>query len=82
MFELIRENNLYTDVSKTDGMVLSLVEFEFENRSDKDKDGEIGEAGESSEAIKMLVDNVHSIPVSHIVDISRLTNWLTVSSLD
>ncbi|KAE9406995.1 hypothetical protein BT96DRAFT_963264 [Gymnopus androsaceus JB14] len=67
VFELIRENNLYTDVSKTDGMVLSLVEFEFENRSDKDKDGEIGEAGESSEAIKMLVDNVHSIPINRVV---------------
>ncbi|KAJ3800866.1 vacuolar assembling protein VPS41 [Lentinula aff. detonsa] len=61
VFELIEENNLYTDVKD---MVLSLVEFEFElNERDDGKKGE----DKPSRAISLLVDNVHSIPINKAV---------------
>ncbi|KAJ3880126.1 hypothetical protein F5051DRAFT_175299 [Lentinula edodes] len=61
VFELIEENNLYTDVKD---MVLSLVEFEFE------LDGRLnGEKDEDppSKSIRLLVDNIHSIPINKVV---------------
>ncbi|KIK69901.1 hypothetical protein GYMLUDRAFT_34296 [Collybiopsis luxurians FD-317 M1] len=63
VFELIRENNLYTDVKD---MVLSLVEFEFKSDSGAGDKQEKGE-GEPNEAIRLLVDNVHSIPINKVV---------------
>ncbi|KAF5376840.1 hypothetical protein D9757_008884 [Collybiopsis confluens] len=61
VFELIRENNLYTDVKD---MVLNLIEFEFQ--SDQRKGAKLDE-DEPSEAIRLLVENVHSIPINKVV---------------
>ncbi|KAJ3808159.1 hypothetical protein F5876DRAFT_46601 [Lentinula aff. lateritia] len=61
VFELIEENNLYTDVKD---MVLSLVEFEFE------LDGKLNEEKDEdppSKSIRLLVDNIHSIPINKVV---------------
>lgn len=69
MFELIRENNLFTDVQD---QVLLLVEFDHElmGRRRKERAQKAGKAEEAngqekgeSEAIQLLVDNIHSIPV-------------------
>lgn len=54
VFDLIRENNLFTDVQH---LALLLVEFDHELMQKQGK-----EEGDS-EAIRLLVDNVHSIPV-------------------
>lgn len=59
MFDLIRENNLFTDVQD---QVLLLVEFDHELMEKRKKEG-LPNAGHS-DAIKLLVDNIHSIPVS------------------
>ncbi|KAJ4482441.1 hypothetical protein J3R30DRAFT_3854844, partial [Lentinula aciculospora] len=61
VFELIEENNLYTDVKD---MVLSLIEFEFE--LDARENGKKGE-DKQSKAVSLLVDNVHSIPINKVV---------------
>lgn len=69
VFELIRENNLFTDVQD---QVLLLVEFDHElmGRRRKERAQKAGKAEEAngqekgeSEAIQLLVDNIHSIPV-------------------
>ncbi|KAJ3825366.1 hypothetical protein F5880DRAFT_1638492, partial [Lentinula raphanica] len=61
VFELIEENNLYTDVKE---MVLTLIEFESEL-----DEGDTGrkEEDKPSRAIALLVDNVHSIPINKVV---------------
>lgn len=62
VFELIRENNLFTDVQD---QVLLLVEFDHE-LMEKARSESKTTAGEvKSEAIKLLVDNIHSIPVCY-----------------
>lgn len=62
MFELIREHSLFTDVQD---QVLLLVEFDHE-LMEKAKPEKTNSAGEvTSDAIKLLVDNIHSIPVSY-----------------
>lgn len=58
VLELIREHNLFTDVQD---QVLLLVEFDHELMEKRKAEG-VG-AGQS-EAINLLVNNIHSIPVS------------------
>ncbi|KAF9535140.1 vacuolar assembling protein VPS41 [Crepidotus variabilis] len=81
VFDLIKENNLFTDVQD---LVLLLVEFDHElmekakakndGESDKEKaNGDVkgrrkpAEEDIKSEAIKLLVDNIHSIPITRVV---------------
>jgi len=59
VFDLIRENNLFTDVQD---QVLLLVEFDHELMEKRKAEGIEGDNLES-EAIKLLVNNTHSIPV-------------------
>lgn len=60
MFDLIRENNLFTDVQD---QVLLLVEFDHELMEKRKQEGWVG-AEVKSDAITLLVNNTHSIPVS------------------
>jgi hypothetical protein len=59
VFELIREHNLFTDVKD---QVLLLIEFDQELLEKRKQEGTEAEAS-SSEAIALLVDHIHSIPV-------------------
>ena len=59
VFDLIRENNLFTDVQD---QVLLLVEFDHELMEKRKAEG-IEVDNLESEAIKLLVNNIHSIPV-------------------
>lgn len=60
MFDLIRENNLFTDVQD---QALLLVEFDQELKEKRKEEGlELYDA--RSDAITLLVDHIHSIPVS------------------
>ncbi|KAF8180219.1 vacuolar assembling protein VPS41 [Pholiota molesta] len=87
VFDLIRENNLFTDVQD---QVLLLVEFDHELMEKRKASKKTGDEVES-EAIKLLVDNIHSIPlVTEFADIqvkmyaefatSRLIDFLRASS--
>lgn len=59
VFDLIRENNLFTAVKD---QALLLVEFDRELMEKRRKDGEdVG--SEQGAAITLLVDHIHSIPV-------------------
>jgi vacuolar protein sorting-associated protein 41 len=60
VFEIIREHNLYTDVQD---QALLLVEFDQELRERRVQEGE-PEFDECTDAISLLVDHIHSIPVS------------------
>ena len=65
VFDLIKENNLFTDVQD---QILLLVEFDHELMEKRKKEGWLGLGGGGkdephSEAIRLLVDNYHSIPV-------------------
>lgn len=60
VFDLIRENNLFTDVQD---QTLLLVDFDHELMERRKKDG-LAVNEERSAAIKLLVDHIHSIPVS------------------
>ena len=59
VFDLIRENNLFTDVQD---QALLLVEFDQELREKRKKDGEDIDTNPVA-AITLLVDHIHSIPV-------------------
>lgn len=61
MFELIKEHNLFTDVQD---QVLLLVEFDHELMEKRKAAG--GDPGQS-EAISLLVNNIHSISVSSLL---------------
>ncbi|KAG2086160.1 uncharacterized protein F5147DRAFT_729267 [Suillus discolor] len=63
VFELIREHNLFTDVKD---QVLLLIEFDQELLERRKQEGAEGEAT-SSEAIALLVDHIHSIPIARVV---------------
>ncbi|KAF8644880.1 hypothetical protein AX16_008217, partial [Volvariella volvacea WC 439] len=63
VFELIRENNLFTDVQD---QVLLLVEFDHELRERRKKGALSGVEGRG-EAIMLLVDQFHSIPIEKVV---------------
>ena len=60
VFDLIREHNLFTAVQD---QALLLVEFDFELMEKRRKAGEEADPNESA-AIRLLVDHIHSIPVS------------------
>lgn len=60
VFDLIREHNLFTDVQD---QVLLLVEFDHELMEKRKKNGLVVDEGKS-DAITLLVDHIHSIPVS------------------
>ena len=61
VFDLIKENNLFTDVQD---QILLLVEFDHELIEKRKKEGWLGkDEHNNSEAIRLLVDNYHSIPV-------------------
>ncbi|KAI0748728.1 vacuolar assembling protein VPS41 [Daedaleopsis nitida] len=63
VFDLIRENNLFTDVQD---QALLLVEFDQELREKQKKDGEDVDTDPVA-AITLLVDHVHSIPIGRVV---------------
>ncbi|TEB23793.1 vacuolar protein sorting-associated protein 41 [Coprinellus micaceus] len=63
VFELIRDNNLFTDVQD---QVLLLVEFDHELMEKRKKEKK-DESKRKSEAIELLVDNIHSIPINRVV---------------
>lgn len=77
VFDLIRENNLFTAVRD---QALLLVEFDLDlekqQREEKGADG-ASLAGNEEEpqkrnrSIALLVDHLHSIPVSHILQSFR-----------
>jgi len=58
VFDLIRENNLFTAIQD---QALLLVEFDQELVEKRKKAGE--DVQGTSTAIKLLVDHIHSIPV-------------------
>ena len=69
VFQLIQDNNLYTDVQ---GQVLLLVEFDQElietRRKAGEKQGKLGEnTVDRGQAISLLVNYTQSIPVSSIL---------------
>ncbi|KAK2464836.1 hypothetical protein APHAL10511_003135 [Amanita phalloides] len=73
VFDLIRENNLFTDVSD---QVLLLVEFDNELMAKRKEDGNAIDPSKS-EAIALLVDNIHSIPITKVVEqLTRKTFYL------
>ncbi|KAF8076857.1 vacuolar assembling protein VPS41 [Lyophyllum atratum] len=63
VFDLIRENNLFTDVQD---QILLLVQFDDELMKQRKRDGQVFDEGRS-EAITLLVDNIHSIPIGRVV---------------
>ena len=65
MFDLIREHNLFTDVQD---QALLLVEFDQELREKRKRDGEDVDTDPVA-AITLLVDHIHSIPVSLCSDL-------------
>ena len=62
VFDLIRENNLFTDVQD---QILLLVEFDHELMEKRKQEGWKG-TEVKSDAITLLVNNIHSIPVSFV----------------
>ncbi len=72
VFELIREHNLFTDVQD---QVLLLVEFDHELMK---KRKAVGQDVSQSEAINLLVNNIHSIPVSFLSQVLML--WVVNKS--
>lgn len=73
MFDLIRENNLFTDVQD---QILLLVEFDHELMEKRKQEGWLG-TEVKSDAITLLVNNIHSIPVSFVF----LLRWAPCSHL-
>ena len=67
MFDLIRENNLFTDVQD---QILLLVEFDHELMEKRKQEGWEG-TEVKSDAINLLVNNIHSIPVSLVFSFYR-----------
>ncbi|KAJ7087362.1 hypothetical protein B0H15DRAFT_843711 [Mycena belliarum] len=61
VFDLIRDNNLFTDVQD---QALLLVEFDHELMEKRKSEGH---PAETSQAIMLLVDHIHSIPVGRVV---------------
>ncbi|KAI0685116.1 vacuolar assembling protein VPS41 [Cerioporus squamosus] len=63
VFDLIRENNLFTDVQD---QALLLVEFDQELREKRKNEGEDIDTDPIA-AITLLVDHIHSIPITRVV---------------
>jgi hypothetical protein len=64
VFDLICENNLFTDVQD---QALLLVEFDQELMEKRKKEGGLAVYDERHDAITLLVDHIHSIPVSALI---------------
>lgn len=66
VFDLIRDNNLFTDVQD---QVLLLIEFDHELMEKRKSSSEGLPEGKQreSEAVTMLVNHVHSIPIGRVV---------------
>ncbi|KZP04416.1 vacuolar protein sorting-associated protein 41 [Athelia psychrophila] len=62
VFDLIREHNLYMDVQD---QALLLVDFDHELMEKRKTEGLVVYA-EKSEAIQLLVDHIHSIPIARV----------------
>ncbi|KAF8237909.1 vacuolar assembling protein VPS41 [Tricholoma matsutake] len=78
VFDLIRENNLFTDVRD---QVLLLVQFDDELRKQRKKEGQ-GDNEERSDAITLLVENIHSIPIGRVVQQLESTPYYLFLYLD
>lgn len=78
VFDLIRENNLFTDVKD---QVLLLVEFDQELNGKREEEG-VDTTQTRSEAISMLVDHTHSIPVDRVVQQLRARPFYLFLYLD
>ncbi|KAF8338443.1 vacuolar assembling protein VPS41 [Amanita rubescens] len=63
VFNLIREHSLFTDVSD---QVLLLVEFDDELMTKRKEEGAVVDPSKS-EGIALLVDNIHAIPITRVV---------------
>jgi hypothetical protein len=63
VFDLIQENNLFTDVQD---QILLLVEFDHELMEKRKQEGSAG-SEVKSDAINLLVNNIHSIPITRVV---------------
>ncbi|KAG6901193.1 hypothetical protein C0995_015507 [Termitomyces sp. Mi166 len=63
VFDLIREHNLFTDVRD---QVLLLVQFDDELRKQRKRDGQVLD-DKRSDAITLLVNNIHSVPIGRVV---------------
>ncbi|KAG6917674.1 hypothetical protein DXG01_001649 [Tephrocybe rancida] len=63
VFDLIREHNLFTDVQD---QVLLLVQFDDELMKQRRLDGQVLD-DRRSDAITLLVNNIHSIPIGRVV---------------
>ncbi|KAI6166436.1 hypothetical protein EDD17DRAFT_1471219 [Pisolithus thermaeus] len=78
VFDLIREHSLFTDVKD---QVLLLVEFDQELNGKREEEG-IDTTQTRSEAISMLVDHTHSIPVDRVVQQLRARPFYLFLYLD
>ncbi|KDR84343.1 hypothetical protein GALMADRAFT_237137 [Galerina marginata CBS 339.88] len=78
VFDLIRDNNLFTDVQD---QVLLLVEFDHELMEKRKKSSKNSE-NVQSDAIKLLVDNIHSIPITRVVQQLRQRPYYLFLYLD
>jgi vacuolar protein sorting-associated protein 41 len=63
VFDLIREHNLFTDVQD---QALQLIEFDHELLQKRMEAGELVDEAKGA-AITLLVDHIHSIPVSSAI---------------
>lgn len=63
VFDLIRDHNLFTAVQD---QALLLVEFDHELSEKRRKEGDESVDFERGAAITLLVDHIHSIPVSDV----------------
>lgn len=63
VLDVIREHNLFTDVQD---QVLLLVEFDHERIRKRQEAGEVVDE-DKSDAISLLVDNIHSIHIQRVV---------------
>ena len=78
VFDLIRENNLFTDVQD---QILLLVEFDHELMEKRKQEGMAG-TEVKSDAITLLVNNIHSIPVSLFMLGCVLLTFISFETVD
>jgi len=79
VFDLIRENNLFTDVQD---QALLLVEFDHELMEKRKKEESSVVHEERNDAITLLVDHIHSIPIGRVVQQLRSRPYYLFLYLD
>ncbi|KAH8092455.1 hypothetical protein BXZ70DRAFT_950969 [Cristinia sonorae] len=79
VFDLIRDHNLFTSVQD---QALLLVEFDHELVEKRRKEGDESVNFERGAAITLLVDHVHSIPISKVVQQLRGRRYYLYAYLD